>query len=193
MNNSFERLIDGMVATLRVEVLPRLADEFARGQVFGVINVLNNLRIRAEWAPGLLHEQVAIQRRAFAAIDALLACGSSAPSPGAPVGGDGAGVRYAEARGAEQGAAPVPSPPPLPGGEPPTFVTAAELEVLRNEGDRAICALLDWLANARAGLPAELAGGVEAELRRAMRAQNELEIRRAARPMFAEMAQGGEG
>ena len=41
MNNSFVRLIDGMCATLRAEVLARLDDEFARGQVFGVISLLN--------------------------------------------------------------------------------------------------------------------------------------------------------
>ena len=40
MNNSFPRLIDGMCATLRTEVLSRLDDEFARGQVFGVITAI---------------------------------------------------------------------------------------------------------------------------------------------------------
>src|SRR6185436_14536898 len=52
MNNSFPRLIDGMCATLRSEVLPRLDDEFARGQVFGVINLLNTLKVRASWSEG---------------------------------------------------------------------------------------------------------------------------------------------
>lgn len=164
MNNSFERLVDGMVATLRTEVLPRLADEFARGQVFGVINVLNNLRIRADWAPGLLHEQLGIQRRAFASIGALLA---------------------QEAAGA--------AAPPMPQGEPPAIVAAADLQALRDDGDRAICAMLAWLSGARDSLPAAVGAGIEEELRRAMRAENDLEIRSAARPMFAEMAQGGEG
>jgi hypothetical protein len=50
MNNSFPRLIDGMCATLRSEVLTRLHDEFARGQVFGVINLLNTFKVRADWS-----------------------------------------------------------------------------------------------------------------------------------------------
>ena len=52
MNNSFARLIDGMNATLRKEVLTRLDDEFARGQVFGIINLLNTFN----WGPpGLIN------------------------------------------------------------------------------------------------------------------------------------------
>lgn len=42
MNNSLERLIDGMVATLREEVIPQVGTEFARGQAFGVIYMLNS-------------------------------------------------------------------------------------------------------------------------------------------------------
>ena len=40
MNNSLPRLIDGMVATLRKEVIPRVEGDFARGQAFGVIYML---------------------------------------------------------------------------------------------------------------------------------------------------------
>ena len=54
MNNSFGRLIDGMNATLRKEVLSRLDDEFARGQVFGIINLLNTFKVRADWSAGFL-------------------------------------------------------------------------------------------------------------------------------------------
>ena len=62
MNNSFARLIDGMNATLRKEVLTRLDDEFARGQVFGIINLLNTFKVRADWSAGFLLEQIAAQR-----------------------------------------------------------------------------------------------------------------------------------
>lgn len=61
MNNSFPRLIDGMCATLRAEVLTRLDDEFARGQVFGVINLLNTFKVRADWSVGFLAQQVQTQ------------------------------------------------------------------------------------------------------------------------------------
>ena len=61
MNNSFARLIDGMNATLRKEVLTRLDDEFARGQVFGVINLLNTFKVRADWSAGFLLERGVIR------------------------------------------------------------------------------------------------------------------------------------
>ncbi len=83
MNNSFARLIDGMTATLRSEVLPRLDDEFARGQVFGVINLLNTFRLRADWSVGFLHQEVSAQRAAFAQAEQALA-GSGARPPAHP-------------------------------------------------------------------------------------------------------------
>lgn len=61
MNNSFPRIIDGMCATLRSEVLSRLDDEFARGQVYGVINLLNTFKVRADWSVGFLSQQVKAQ------------------------------------------------------------------------------------------------------------------------------------
>lgn len=79
MNNSFPRLIDGMCATLRTEVLSRLDDEFARGQVFGVINLLNTFKARADWSAGFLLQQLTAQQAALTAATALLAS-----SPGAP-------------------------------------------------------------------------------------------------------------
>lgn len=61
MNNSLVRLIDGMVATLRAEVIPQVGTEFARGQAFGVIYMLNSIRLRAEWSGSFYGEQLAAQ------------------------------------------------------------------------------------------------------------------------------------
>ena len=72
MNNSFARLIDGMCATLRSEVLTRLNDEFARGQVFGVINLLNTFKVRADWSSVFLGEQLKAQCEALQAVSTLL-------------------------------------------------------------------------------------------------------------------------
>lgn len=58
MNNSFERLIEGMTAALRHEVIPHLDSEFARGQVFGVIFMLKNLKMRAGWTKEFLGAQI---------------------------------------------------------------------------------------------------------------------------------------
>ena len=58
MNNSLPRLIDGMVATLRKEVIPHIDGDFARGQAFGVIYMLNSLKLRASWSNEFLVEQL---------------------------------------------------------------------------------------------------------------------------------------
>ena len=58
MNNSFGKLIEGMVAALRHNVLPATEGEFARGQAFGVIYMLESLRLRASWSPEFLQEQL---------------------------------------------------------------------------------------------------------------------------------------
>jgi hypothetical protein len=147
MNNSFARLIDGMCATLRAEVLPRLDDEFARGQVFGVINLLNTFKARADWSAGFLLQQIAAQQAAFEAIAAV---------PGAPV---------------------------LPRAALPPSTPISELLARRDEGNAAIAAAL------HAGdLPAE----VETLLRQAMRAEVDIELKNAPRPLFAEMSSGSE-
>jgi hypothetical protein len=166
MNNSFERLIDGMTATLRSEVLTRLDDEFARGQVFGVINLLNNMRIRADWSVNFLHEEVNAQRQALsAAQESLAKQGLSLPS--------------------FQGRAMTTE------SLSPTL-DAANLLQLREEGNAALQAVLHWLWSKPSGLEAQQIGEIESAVRRAMRTEVELEIRHLAKPMFAEMSQGSE-
>lgn len=80
MNNSFARLIDGTCSTLRAEVLPRIDDEYARSQVWGVINLLNTLKVRADWSAGHLLQQLEAQRKALAT--AAEALGGTAGRPG---------------------------------------------------------------------------------------------------------------
>ena len=71
MNNSFARLIEGMCQQLQHEVLPRVDDEYARSQLWGVINALNTFQVRADWSTPLLIEQVAAQHRTLAEVSAL--------------------------------------------------------------------------------------------------------------------------
>lgn len=61
MNNSLKRLIEGMVVTLRSQIIPHVGTEFARGQAFGVIYMLNSIGLRAEWSTGFYREQLAAQ------------------------------------------------------------------------------------------------------------------------------------
>lgn len=159
MNNSFERLIDGMSATLRAEVLTRLDDEFARGQVFGVINLLNTFKVRADWRAGFLLEQIAVQQQALDAIRPLV------------------GVALSDA--------PLPPLPPL--------VPVAELLARRDAGNRALDVVLAWLDGDGAAAPAERRAEVETLLRRALRAEVDLELKHSPRPLFAEMSSGREG
>jgi len=154
MNNSFARLIDGMCATLRSEVLTRLDDEFARGQVFGVINLLNTFKVRADWSAGFLLQQIAAQQAALDGVASLL---------GAPTMST--------------------LPPATP---------IAELLALRDEGNRRIGEQLARLDAERHTLPAETAAQAEALLRQAMRAEVDIELKNAPRPLFAEMSSGSE-
>ena len=58
MNNSLDRLLDGMEQTLRAEILPKLEGEFVRGQAYGIIFMLKSLKLRVAWSPGFLAEQL---------------------------------------------------------------------------------------------------------------------------------------
>jgi hypothetical protein len=163
MNNSFARLIDGMNATLRKEVLSRLDDEFARGQVFGVINLLNTFKVRADWSSGFLLEQIEVQRTALDGVAALL-----------------------------EGTPEAASLPVMPLDAAPQSVPIADLLKLRDSHNAVIGELLGWLDVQRAQLAAGVADGVEQLLRTAMRAELAIELKNSPRPLFAEMSSGTE-
>lgn len=80
MNNSLKRMCEGMAATLRNEVIPQLGSEFARGQAFGVIYMLNSIALRADWSPGFVGAQLAAQYELIDRLKPLLA-GLDAPEP----------------------------------------------------------------------------------------------------------------
>jgi len=61
MNNSLHRLIEGMVATMRGDVIPHLDTEFARGQAFGVIYMLKSIQLRASWSVNFVQQQLQFQ------------------------------------------------------------------------------------------------------------------------------------
>lgn len=83
MNNSLPRLIDGMVATLRREVIPHIDGDYARGQAYGVIYLLNSLKPRASWSNAFLLEQLRALEEAQQEIAAVAAELPGAPAPGA--------------------------------------------------------------------------------------------------------------
>ncbi len=81
MSNSLDRLISGIIATLRTRVIPNVTDDYARGQAISVIDLLNNIAPRLEWARAPLAEAVAERRSAIGAVRALV--------PEAPSGAKG--------------------------------------------------------------------------------------------------------
>jgi hypothetical protein len=80
MNNSLPRLIDGMIATLRREIIPHVDGDFARGQAFGLIYMLNSIRLRASWSSAFLLEQIGALEQASRELE-----GAVADLPGAPM------------------------------------------------------------------------------------------------------------
>ncbi len=85
MNTSLPRLIDGMIATLRQEVIPNLQGDFARGQAYGLIYMLNSIRLRASWSNEFLGEQLRALDEAAQALSALAPQLPGAPPPPAIV------------------------------------------------------------------------------------------------------------
>lgn len=85
-----------MAATLRQEVIPHIGTDFARGQAFGVIYMLNSLALRASWSPAFINEQIAAQ---VALRDALASLLSGMDAPPLPCAADaGQDVPSLEAR-----------------------------------------------------------------------------------------------
>ena len=89
MNNSLARLMEGIVATLRADVIPHVGDAYARGQAIGVIDVLNNIAPRLDWACGPIAEANAARRATIAEVRTLLPTAPEALSTAAADGGDG--------------------------------------------------------------------------------------------------------
>ena len=131
--------------------------------MFGVINLLNTFKVRADWSAGFLLQQIAAQREALDGIAALM-----------------------------QGRAEAASLPALPHGSVPVSVPIADLLVLRDSQNTAIGDMLGWLDAERGHLAPEVAEGVEQLLRTAMRAELAIELKNAPRPLFAEMSSGSE-
>jgi hypothetical protein len=72
VNIALERLFEGMIATLRADVIPRVEDPFARGQAVGLIDLINNIAPRLEWARAPLLKSVLEKRRLLRSIDEML-------------------------------------------------------------------------------------------------------------------------
>jgi len=81
VNNSFERLIDGMIEALRLEIIPATQGDYSRGQAFGVIFLLQSLKLRAGWSTTFLQEQLAALLDLQAALSKIDGMPRDAPVP----------------------------------------------------------------------------------------------------------------
>lgn len=72
MNIPLARLIDGIIATMRSDVIPNVADSYSRGQAVAVIDLLNNIAPRVEWSHAALVGRIAGKRRLLDEVAALV-------------------------------------------------------------------------------------------------------------------------
>jgi hypothetical protein len=72
------RLFEGVIETLRAEVVPHVTDADARGQAVGVIDLIGNIAGRVEWARRPLIDSVEEKRKLLDVVAAAL--GEPTPS-----------------------------------------------------------------------------------------------------------------
>src|SRR4029453_19354303 len=96
MQLAIQRLLNGGMRTLREAVLPSVEGRFARGQLFAVLDVLQNLRDRVEPRADLDDAEAASAETALRAVVATLgrdeAAPLVAPLAGAPAAPPAAGA-----------------------------------------------------------------------------------------------------
>jgi hypothetical protein len=160
MNNSLNRLIDGIIIALEREIIPRVDDAYARGQAFAVMDLLRNMRPRLEWSREVTLAQVGLQEAALGRVDDL--CRGQTERP------------------------PAYAPPPAPS----NTLGTKELEVRRDRLEAEVCSLLKWLAGHRAALDAAVAKSIEDTLTNYMREAIKRELALTANPLFAEISRG---
>lgn len=67
MQNSLERLFEGMTTALREDVLPAVDDVYARSQLLACVELLANLAERVEWRCDALREEIGAARAVLGA------------------------------------------------------------------------------------------------------------------------------
>lgn len=81
MNNSFDRILTGLIGTLRLEIIPKLEGEFVRGQAYGIIYMLEFLRLRSSWSSDFLRPQLETLNELSAKLASIPGLPANAPRP----------------------------------------------------------------------------------------------------------------
>ena len=82
MNNSLQRVFDGIVTALRVDVIPVLDDEYSAGQALAIVDLLGHLASRVDWAVEPLLDKARAQRELLEKLETLFAGQPGFPIPG---------------------------------------------------------------------------------------------------------------
>jgi len=160
MNNSLNRLIDGIIIALEREIIPRVDDAYARGQAFAVMDLLRNMRPRLEWSREVTLAQVGLQEAALKRVDDL--CRGQTERPPAYAAPSAASIS----------------------------LDTKQLEEQRDRLEAEVCGVLKWLTEHRDALDAAVAQAVEDTLTNYMREAVKRELALTANPLFAEISRG---
>ena len=160
MNNSLNRLIDGIIIALEREIIPRVDEAYARGQAFAIMDLLRNMRPRLQWSREIMLRQVEAQEAALHRVDEL--CHGQTNRP------------------------PVWTAPPRPS----NALDTEALEARRDKLEEEVCGMLKWLAGNRADIDPNVAQAVEQTISRYMREAVKSELALTANPLFAEISRG---
>lgn len=68
MTRQLDRTFESMIGALKQNILPELRDDFARGQAFGVIYMLEQFRLQLDWSIAPLLAKLEHQRAARIAL-----------------------------------------------------------------------------------------------------------------------------
>ena len=85
MNNSVAALCRALSASLRDDVMPKVDDAFARGQLAAAMYVLNNLERQAAWSPTVLSRHIAQAETAITETRTAISALGLLPPPSLPV------------------------------------------------------------------------------------------------------------
>jgi hypothetical protein len=157
MNISLERLLEGIIVTLRSDVIPNVSDAYARGQAVGVIDLLNNIGPRIEWARAPVVQAIAEKRALLRNVGELL--------PDMPV---------SETSDADA-------------------TTTAELAAERDRLDAEIGDVLALIHSRQSAGKAEARQQALGLLKQHMHDELSREMKFTRKPLFAEIASGGDG
>jgi hypothetical protein len=158
MNQELASLLAGMRNALRDDVLSEVRGAHARGQMAGVIDILQKLERMVVWSPDVLGEELAILERGVGAIGALAR---------------DHGRQYAPSR---------------PDAELARPLTHSELESRVATARRRLIELTDWLFDPANGLPGARREAIDAVLRATIRDAMGPQRRLTPRADFAGMA-----